>query len=193
MVMSGERSVEGRKGRHLERKVLDPRPDGTASPSSHPMPISRNRLIVVALVATHALLLLAYTLPQSWVPTRLQGVAQRYVRPLFHQQWNLFAPDPPLCACSIEVGLSDGIWQPIISPQEHYLVRRMARPLADHIHDRNQHGDTVVMPVLAQALRRLTRDLEHPSTVRFRSVSRCVVDPAHPEGRSLEIIELVLP
>ena len=31
-----------------------------------------------------------------------------YARPLFHQQWDLFAPDVPPCGCTIEVKTEDG-------------------------------------------------------------------------------------
>ena len=41
--------------------------------------------------------------PVQVVPVRMRYWSQAYARVLFHQDWRLFAPDPPPCGCSIEV------------------------------------------------------------------------------------------
>ncbi len=151
------------------------------------------RCIVIVTVVTHLGFVLAYSLPRAIVPERLFFWSQRYVRPLFHQQWNLFAPDPPTCECALQVGLPDGSWRPLVSPDDHYLVHRMARPLADHVQERLQHGDTVLLPVLSNAMRALVRDIgrETPA-LRFRLVERCVDDPDQPVERDERITPLHL-
>lgn len=145
-------------------------------------------MLVIALVSGHILLLLAYTLPQQWVPDRLQAVGRIYVRPVFHQQWLLFAPDPELCANEIQVGLPNGEWRPVFAADAHWLKRRMARPLADHLEHRMIHGDTIVLPVLEQAMRAAVRDIgREVGDLKFRLVEHCVQDPARPEQRTERI------
>lgn len=136
-------------------------------------------------------LLLAYTVPQQWVPTRLQAASRMYVRPLFHQQWLLFAPDPELCTNELQVGLPNGAWRPVFAPDAYWLKRRMARPLADHVAHRMMHGDTIVLPVLEQAMRSAVRDIgREVAGLKFRLVERCVQDPEHPEQRTERITPL---
>lgn len=115
------------------------------------------------------------------------------MRSIFHQQWNLFAPDPPTCACTLQVGLPDGSWRPLVRDDDHYLVHRMARPLADHVQEQVLHGDTIMMPVLSGAMRGLVRDIgrELPG-LRFRLVERCVQDPDRPTQRVERITPLHL-
>jgi len=152
------------------------------------------RVVVVSIVTIHVAMLLAYTLPSGFIPKRVAQWSQRYVRPVFHQQWMLFAPDPPNCACRIEVNRADGSWEPIEEPNSHYLIGRMARPLADHVNDRMLSGDTVVMPLLAHAIQNMACEEDaNEAPLRYRLVRKCVVDPAHPEVRSAEFIELELP
>ncbi len=155
------------------------------------MSSSQKRLLVIGLVSGHMLLLLAYTLPQHWVPAGLQAAGRIYVRPLFHQQWLLFAPDPPTCANELQVGLPGGEWQPVFAADGYWLKRRMARPLADHVEHRILAGDTVVLPVLEQAMRSATRDIgREGADLEFRLVERCVADPARPEQRTEHITVL---
>lgn len=152
------------------------------------------RVVVVSIVTIHVAMLLAYTLPSGFVPKKVVQWSQRYVRPVFHQQWMLFAPDPPNCACSIEVNRADGIWEPIEEPNSHYLIGRMARPLADHVDERILRGDTLVMPVLAKAIRNMAEGTavnEDPS--RYRLNRQCITEPSHPEARSTEFIDLEMP
>ncbi|MCB0793262.1 MAG: hypothetical protein KDB88_00865, partial [Flavobacteriales bacterium] len=53
--------------------------------------------IGMALACCHSLIILCYVAPEQLVPDRLRFWSQAYARPLFHQQWELFAPEPPRC------------------------------------------------------------------------------------------------
>lgn len=151
------------------------------------------RSIISMIVAAHLILVLAYTLPRGWVPDRLYAWGQRYTRPWFHQRWALFAPDPADCDRVLEVGFPDGTWRPLIPADRPYLVRRMARPLAQLVSDDLRAGRTVD-PVLARAMRGLVRDIgrEVPD-LHFRLVERCIVDPGEPAQRMTNLFILDLP
>lgn len=75
----------------------------------------------------HTMLLAAYTLPTDAVPVRLRYWSQAYARVLFHQDWRLFAPDPPSCGCSIMI-LDDPDGEAIRLDDLHhgFLWKRMA-------------------------------------------------------------------
>lgn len=152
------------------------------------------RLLVVILVATHVAMLLAYTLPAGFVPQRLQAWSTWIVRPLFHQRWNLFAPDPSPCHCRVEVALADDSWMPLIPGDRHYLLRRMDRPLAELIRSAVERGDSVLRPILADALRGLARDIARDAgPLRYRLVQHCITDPGRPVEREVHITPLELP
>lgn len=145
-------------------------------------------LLAFAVVAGHFVLLLGYTLPAQLVPDRVRWLGTFYSRSLFHQQWLLFAPDPELCANELQVGLPSGDWRPVFAADAYWLKRRMARPLADHVQHRMLAGDTIVLPVLEQAMRSATRGIgREVGDLKFRLVEHCVQDPARPEQRTEEI------
>lgn len=154
---------------------------------------SIGRVLVIMIVAGHLTFVLAYTLPTRWVPDRLHGWSQHYVRPLFHQRWNLFAPDPAACELRLEVGLPDRTWRPLLPEDRPYLMRRMARPLAQMVSGDLRSG-RVVDPLLARSVHGLARDIgrEVPD-LRFRLVERCVLFPSEPARRSLNSVPLELP
>lgn len=82
--------------------------------------------LVVAIVVGHMSLLAAYTLPAEWVPTRVRYWSQAYSRVLFHQDWRLFAPDPPPCGCTIQVkGSDDTAWMKLAEAHSHVVWDRM--------------------------------------------------------------------
>lgn len=159
-----------------------------------PMSSRGARSLVVFVVAIHVAFLLAYTLPACFVPQRLQAWSTRIVRPLFHQRWNLFAPDPSPCHCQVEVALGDADWRPLIPGDRHYLLRRMDRPLAELIRSDVQHGDTLLRPILADAVRGLARDIARDAgPLRYRLVQHCIIDPERPADRATRITRLELP
>lgn len=137
--------------------------------------LSRVRWIVVGLVAVHLLMLACYTLPASWVPVRPRYWSQAYSRVLFHQDWRLFAPDPPECPCSLEMktGPSEG-WQPLSDLHAHFIWRRMASNACRYaetcIHpDRNE----IILPkALATSLENMVSDLPRTGPIHFR-LRRC--------------------
>ncbi len=152
------------------------------------------RILATLLVSAHLLVVMAYTLPRSWVPDRLYELGERIVRPLFHQRWNLFAPDPSPCHCQVEVGLGDSDWRPLIPGDRHYLLRRMDRPLAELIRSDVQRGGTLLRPILADALRGLARDIARDAgPLRYRLVQHCITDPERPAERATCITRLELP
>ncbi|HPJ53017.1 MAG TPA: hypothetical protein PLF80_08815 [Flavobacteriales bacterium] len=65
--------------------------------------MDRRHRLALALALGHTLLLAAYVLPTGMVPERAHVIGQAYARPLFHQWWGLFAPDPPACSCDWSV------------------------------------------------------------------------------------------
>ena len=151
------------------------------------------RWIVACIVAGHLVLLMAYTLPTQLVPERVRWSGTFYSRPLFHQQWMLFAPDPPLCACALQVGTASGPWRPVMTSDGHYLKRRMARPLADHVRTQVLRGDSVLLPILEEAMRSMVRDLgREVDDLQFRLVEDCVQDPRRPDLRNERITPLRL-
>ena len=154
----------------------------------------RRRGIIAGVLLLHFALLACYTLPRTWVPERLYYWSVTYARPLFHQGWNLFAPDPPRCSCELQVGLNEQDWRPLNAPQDHYLVTRMSRNIAAYLDGAVPFGDTLyVEPLMEQAMRGLVRDLgrEVPD-LRFRAVQRCVIDDHRPLDRMERIVPIVL-
>jgi hypothetical protein len=153
----------------------------------------RVRRSIGALLALHTALLAAYTLPEAWVPPPLRALATAHARPLFHQGWTLFAPDPPRCACELQVGIGEHDWRALDGAQDHYLVTRMARNTAAYLDGARPLGDTLhVDPMLWQAMHALVRDIgrEVPE-LRFRAVQRCVTDDRRPQERTLRIVPVL--
>ena len=91
---------------------------------------------------------------------RTRRLAERDVRfiQLFHQGWDLFAPDPPRCSCEIQVGLNDLDWRPLDASQDHYLATRMARNIAAYLNGGSPFPDTLrVDPLMERAVRGMVR------------------------------------
>lgn len=89
-------------------------------------PHRRVRWWMAAVVAGHTLLLAAYTFPSGWVPVRLRFWSQAYARVLFHQDWRLFAPDPPECGCALQLRPApDDPWVDLSSVRAHPIWQRM--------------------------------------------------------------------
>ena len=138
--------------------------------------------IVIALAVLQLTFLLAFTFPDRLVPARLRTIAQLYVRPLFHQQWKLFAPDPPLCACALEWSDDAGEWRSMEAG--HYLEKRTMQHLARHAQAALRSGTGKVDPLLFEAMRKAIIS-EEEGNVLFRLKEQCVIDPDLPAGREL--------
>lgn len=154
----------------------------------------------MAIAAAHLVLLAAYTFPEALVPGRLRVAAQLYARPLFHQQWRLFAPDPPLCACRLQWSADGARWHEIAYGPDTYLDRRVRQALARHAQERLQQGEASLSVPDARALRGIVYHGAYdpargivPATLRVRLVERCVTDAARPAQRAERITPLQLP
>lgn len=108
------------------------------------------------MVAGHMALLAAYTLPSSWVPIRLRYWSQAYTRVMFHQDWRLFAPDPPMCGCAVQVkGVEDAEWVNLHQVHSHFVWERMCSNACRYAEVGLAANDTTVTAPIA-----LTRSLE---------------------------------
>lgn len=148
----------------------------------------RTPSFVFIAIAVHTLLIACYTLPARYVPEALRVQAQRYVRPVFHQQWRLFAPDPPTCSCRLEMQQGDGPWEPVEMQLDHYLARRMARSICHHLGSTDRAMEARLRPALHRLLA-----VSDDGTVHFRRVERCVLDAQAPERREEHVRKLFTP
>lgn len=146
------------------------------------------RWTIIAVVALHTALIAAYTLPEHWVPMKVRMVAQWYARPLFHQQWRLFAPDPPACSCTLQVE-ADGMWHPLTSMRIGHLQQRKVVALCRYVQAEVQQGRDRPSALLRTAL---IANAEQDPPPSMRLVQQCVVDPLHPDQREEVITELPL-
>ena len=149
------------------------------------------RCTVITLVAVHTLLLAAYTMPERYVPDRLLQFSRVLVRPLFHQEWHLFSPDPPTCSCELDVAVDGTHIAPVLPGDAHYLRKRMARHLADHIGESITPEHPVPIPILQEAMRSMARDIARDTDgLQFRLIQHCATDPARPAEREERITPL---
>lgn len=155
---------------------------------------------VVIVVAVHTAMLACYTFPAQLVPEQLRVMGQLYARPLFHQQWLLFAPDPPLCSCEVQAKWGSRPWGSIERGENSYLQRRVAQAIARHVQAAVQHGEVsppreLLGPMRAMALYSEFEPGEgrKPPVVEFRLVQHCVIDPARPQERAERITLLRTP
>lgn len=148
------------------------------------------RWIFIAALA-HTLVLAVYVLPDAWVPVRVRAWSQGYARPLWHQQWRLFAPDPRMTSAWVEVGIGDD-WRPIDAAFDgDPAMHRMALSIARYAEDELDRGMPVPSPAIMQAMHAMVRDMSRGTDhLRFRLVRDRVVDPQHPEQRERTITSL---
>lgn len=150
-----------------------------------------NRRILILLLALHTLLLACYTFPSGIIPERLRFIGQLYASPVFHQQWRLFAPDPPLCDAEVQVRLGVEDWRPLTRAGDGYLDRRMAQAIARNVQRALASGLHGPDAPTAQALRAMIRDIGRDrGGLSFRLVEHCVTDPARPAARTERITPL---
>lgn len=149
------------------------------------------RRILIGIVLMHMLLLALYTFPPQLVPERLRIIGQLYARPLFHQQWRLFAPDPPLCDCEVRVQVGAGEWRPLTQAGDGYLDRRMAQGIARDVQRALASGLQGPDAPTVQAMRAMVRDItREQGALRFRLMEHCVNDPSRPSVRTERITPL---
>lgn len=153
-----------------------------------------------AAAIAHTLLVACYTFPEAMVPERMRVLGQLYARPLFHQQWRLFAPDPPLCSCMLQWSAQGSAWRSIDHGPDTYLQRRTVQAIARHVQAEVHAGDTVPAEPLLRAMRGMVyqgafdtgRD-RHLPKLDFRLVEQCVSDPRSPRHREERITLLRTP
>jgi len=145
---------------------------------------------VIIVVGLHTLLLLAYTLPVQFVPGVFRSLSIAYVRPLLHQSWQLFAPDPPHCSCSIQVILNESDIRPI-DQGRGYLQHRMAQTIARSIQSELAQRDSLPRPEMVRAMKRMVGDIEREiGDLEFQLREECIDDPTIPTERTVRITKL---
>jgi len=147
---------------------------------------SRGRALVGAVVSLLAVLLAAYTLPPAGVAPGIRHVARWYARPLFHQQWRLFAPDPPMCDCTLQVA-QDQEWIAFPGTAAGVLQRRAGRNLCRYVQAAVQ-AQAPIPGELDEALAALGA-----ADRAMRLVERCVMDPLEPGARQEHITMILRP
>jgi len=160
----------------------------------------RERRLITGILVSHTLLLALYTFPSRLVPEQLRIIGQLYARPLFHQQWRLFAPDPPLCDCRLQWSTAAMSWRDVEYRPGTYLHRRTLQSLARHIQAEVHAGDSIAAQELRRSLRGIVyhasfdpgRGRELPA-LSFRLVEQCVTDAHSPSNREERITLLVAP
>ena len=137
----------------------------------------------VACAIAHTLLLACYTLPAAWVPVRLRYWSQAYARVLFHQDWRLFAPDPPACGCSVDVATTTG-WRPLSAVHHHVVWTRMCANACRFAEACYHEGDTCINApeALTASLARMAADMPHEGALRLRMHRTC------PQGTDVPIV-----
>lgn len=146
------------------------------------------RLFVVTVLAVHVLLLAGYTFPLRFAGERLHRLGQWYARPLFHQQWQLFAPEPPPCSCTLEVRSQGRNWRAVDAVARHYLERRIVHNYCHYF----AAGLPLDSEHTRRALLRITGRTAEQSP-QFRIVEQCVDDPRRPTERITRITPVPLP
>jgi hypothetical protein len=144
------------------------------------------RWLMAAIIVGHMSLLAAYTLPNEWVPTRVRYWSQAYSRVLFHQDWRLFAPDPPLCGCTLQVkGSQDIQWIDLDSAHSHFLWDRMCSNACRYAEAGLATNDSVVKAPIALtvSLERMAGTVPHKGPLE----ARLLRDGASPQVVGIEL------
>ena len=132
--------------------------------------------IAIGIAVLHTLLLAAYTMPTVLVPMRVRYWSQAYARVLFHQDWRLFAPDPPECGCSLEVN-SGGLfgWRAMDGLHEHFAWDRMCANACRFAEATTSSTDTVAYApaALVLSLENMADRLPRSEPLRYRVHRTC--------------------
>lgn len=135
--------------------------------------------LALACAVGHTLLLACYTMPSGWIPARARYWSQAYARVLFHQDWRLFAPDPPACGCALEVkGEHNDAWTELSSLHDHFVWQRMCANACRFAAASPRRADgTILAPhELTLSLERMTVDLPRKGACLFRVHEQCDLD-----------------
>ena len=148
-------------------------------------------------VAGHLLLLCAYTFPAEWIPTRLRYWSQAYARILFHQDWRLFAPDPPACACRLEVREdATAHWVPLDELGSNPVWQRMIANACRYTDaSRKSATDRIHLPqALSRSLELIAQDVgvEAPAQFRLRRTWTTDPDTSQPPRTETEELRLLI-
>ena len=137
------------------------------------------RPMAIVVVALHIALLAAYTLPHQFVPTRVRYWSQAYARVLFHQDWRLFAPDPPECGCSVEYkGTQESEWRRLEDLHHHFIWRRMAANACRFVEASMEPPDSLINTPLTldRSLERMAMDVPRKGELDLRLHRICHAD-----------------
>jgi hypothetical protein len=115
---------------------------------------------------------------------RARIMGQFYARPLFHQQWLLFAPEPPPCSCELQVRAGSGSWTSLVE-DGGYLARRTAQALARHVQTEVHLGTNVPSHPLLRTMHHIAHQRfgYASKSCTYRLMERCVDDPDRPNER----------
>ena len=165
-----------------------------------PRAMEKRKGIVIAVIAVHTALLACYTFPSALVPEKLRVLGQLYARPLFHQQWLLFAPDPPVCSCQVQARWGSRPWSSIERAPDSYMQRRVAQAIARQVQAGVGSGVTAIPAVLLPTMLSMALYSEFEPgegrtlpIVEYRLVEHCITDPARPADRQERITNLRTP
>ncbi len=134
--------------------------------------------LALACAVVHTLLLACYSMPVTWVPVRARYWSQAYARVLFHQDWRLFAPDPPACGCSLEVKGEGDAWIELSSLHRHFVWQRMCANACRFAEASPRRTDgTILAPyALTLSLEHMAQELPRKGPLLFRVHEQCEVD-----------------
>lgn len=97
-------------------------------------------VVLTVLTTLHFLFTLIHVIPDSYFPDTINRVVKNYMMPVFHQGWNLFAPDPPLKEKSMVFRVkTDQGWSEWLNPgaellQQHDQCRLSNANIAFRLH-----------------------------------------------------------
>ena len=150
-------------------------------------PEKLNRLAIIAAII-HTLIIAAYTMPAQWVPLRARYWSQAYARVLFHQDWRLFAPDPPACLCELEVWAGRDRKR-LDEMQHHFIWRRMAANACRFAEasPRDSTGAVLAPSPLALSLMNMAGEVRSASPLQFRMLRNCA------DGNGTEVTDVKCP
>lgn len=82
--------------------------------------------VIIILLFSHFTISYFYTAPEQLNNAELKLASGNYMKPYFHQHWNLFAPEPPLNNVTVSVSLDHGATWKNLSEEildQHYAWR----------------------------------------------------------------------